>query len=154
MNALRQSGFKMVSLIGSLLLIGSVLLSAQKTSTTATGDKVRTTERYTGEHQTQINKPTSVLKVVKVKGILDKIDLKKRTVTIIPDKKKDGVELTFSQPSGREQIKASKKAAKLLGRKKVDPGRAEDGIESPTAILSAAGSSDGTDHRSHVLIVS
>ncbi len=119
MNALRQSGFKMVSLIGSLLLIGSVLLSAQKTSTTATGDKVRTTERYTGEHQTQINKPTSVLKVVKVKGILDKIDLKKRTVTIIPDKKKDGVELTFSQPSGREQIKASKKAAKLLGRKKL-----------------------------------
>ena len=119
MNALRQSGFKMVSLIGSLLLIGSVLLSAQKTSTTATGDKVRTTERYTGEHQTQINKPTSVLKVVKVKGILDKIDLNKRTVTIIPDKKKDGVELTFSQPSGREQIKASKKAAKLLGRKKL-----------------------------------
>ena len=119
MNATRRSRFGMVALLGSLLLIGSVLLSAQKTSTTATGDKVRTTERYTGEHKTPINKPTSVLKIVKVKGVLDKIDLKKRTVTIVPLKQKDGLELTFPQPSGREQIKASKKAAKLLGRKKL-----------------------------------
>ena len=29
------------------------------------------------------------------------------------------MELTFPQPSGREQIKASKKTAKLLGRKKL-----------------------------------
>ena len=119
MNATRRSRFGMVALLGSLLLIGSVLLSAQKTSTTATGDKIRTTERYTGEHKTPINKPTSVLKIVKVKGVLDKIDLKKRTVTIVPLKQKDGLELTFPQPSGREQIKASKKAAKLLGRKKL-----------------------------------
>ena len=119
MNATRRSRFGMVALLGSLLLIGSVLLSAQKTSTTATGDKVRTTERYTGEHKTPINKPTSVLKIVKVKGVLDKIDLKKRTVMIVPLKQKDGLELTFPQPSGREQIKASKKAAKLLGRKKL-----------------------------------
>ncbi len=118
-NARRRSCFSMVSLLGSLLLIGSALLLAQKTSTTPTGDKVRTTERYTGEHKTPINKPTSVLKIVKVKGVLDKIDLKKRTVTIIPQKQKDGLELTFPQPSGREQIKASKKAAKLLGRKKL-----------------------------------
>ncbi len=118
-NAPRRSRFGMVALLGSLLLIGPILLSAQKTSTTATGDKVRTTERYTGEHKTPINKPTSVLKIVKVKGVLDKIDLEKRTVTIVPLKKKDGLELTFAQPSGREQIKASKKTAKLLGKKKL-----------------------------------
>ena len=118
-NAPRRSRFGMVALLGSLLLIGSVLLSAQKTSTTATGDKVRTTERYTGEHKTPINKPISVLKIVKVKGVLHKVDLEKRTVTIISQKQKDGLELTFPQPSGREQIKASKKAAKLLGRKKL-----------------------------------
>ena len=118
MNAQRRSVVSMASLLGVLLLTGPVVLSAQKTSTTATGDKIRTTERYTGEHA-PINRPTSVLKVVKVKGILDKIDLEKRTVTIVPLKKKDALELTFPQPSGREQIKASKKAAKLLGRKKL-----------------------------------
>lgn len=118
MNAQRRSVVRMASLLGLLLLIGPVVLSAQKTSTTATGDKIRTTERYTGE-QAPINRPTSVLKVVKVKGVLDKIDLEKRTVTIVPLKKKDALELTFPQPSGREQIKASKKAAKLLGRKKL-----------------------------------
>ena len=118
MNAQRRSVVSMASLLGVLLLTGPVVLSAQKTSTTATGDKIRTTERYTGEHA-PINRPTPVLKVVKVKGILDKIDLEKRTVTIVPLKKKDALELTFPQPSGREQIKASKKAAKLLGRKKL-----------------------------------
>ena len=118
MTAQRRSVVRMASLLGLLLLIGPVVLSAQKTSTTATGDKIRTTERYTGE-QAPINRPVSVLKVVKVKGVLDKIDLEKRTVTIVPLKKKDALELTFPQPSGREQIKASKKAAKLLGRKKL-----------------------------------
>ena len=118
MNAQRRSVAPTASLLGLLLLTGPVMLSAQKTSTTATGDKIRTTERYTGEHA-PINRPISVLKVVKVKGILDKIDLEKRTVTIVPLKKKDALELTFPQPSGREQIKASKKAAKLLGRKKL-----------------------------------
>jgi len=119
MNPPRQTCFSTACLLGSLLLLGPLLLSAQKISGTPASDKVRTTERYTGEHKTQINKPTSVLKIVKVKGVLDKIDLKKRTVTIVPEKRKDAVELTFSQPSGREQIKASKKAAKLLGRKKL-----------------------------------
>ena len=118
LNAQRRSVVSMASLLGVLLLTGPAVLSAQKTSTTATGDKIRTTERYTGEHA-PINRPTSVLKVIKVKGILDKIDLEKRTVTIVPLKKKDGLELTFPQPSGREQIKASKKAAKVLGRKKL-----------------------------------
>ena len=118
MTTQRRSVVSMASLLGVLLLTGPVVLSAQKTSTTATGDKIRTTERYTGEHA-PINRPTSVLKVVKVKGVLDKVDLEKRTVTIVPLKKKDALELTFPQPSGREQIKASKKAAKLLGRKKL-----------------------------------
>ena len=151
MNAQRRSVVSMASLLGVLLLTGPVVLSAQKTSTTATGDKIRTTERYTGEHA-PINRPTSVLKVVKVKGILDKIDLEKRTVTIVPLKKKDALELTFPQPSGREQIKASKKGRETTGKKKAGPRRAKDGIESPTAILPTARSGNGTDHRSDVLV--
>ena len=119
MCAARRSCFATAAMIGLLALIAALPLAAQKTSTTPTGDKVRTTERYTGEHKTPINRPVSVLKIVKVKGVLHKVDLEKRTVTIISQKQKDGLELTFPQPSGREQIKASKKAAKILGRKKL-----------------------------------
>ncbi len=65
--------------------------------------------------------PDSVLKVVKVKGTIEKVDLTKRTVTIASEKKNDApLELTFSQPAGREQIKVSKKAEKVLGKNKLD----------------------------------
>jgi len=65
--------------------------------------------------------PDAVLKVVKVKGTVEKVDLVKRSVTIGSEKKDDpDLELTFSQPSGREQIRVSKKAEKLLGKKKLD----------------------------------
>jgi hypothetical protein len=65
--------------------------------------------------------PESVLKVVKVKGTVEKVDLAKRIVTVTAEKKNEPVlELTFSQPAGREQIKVSKKAEKVLGKKKLD----------------------------------
>jgi len=65
--------------------------------------------------------PEAVLRIVKVKGKLSAIDLKDRTITIEPEKKdkEDGLTLTFSQPSGREQIKVSKKAEKVLGKKRL-----------------------------------
>jgi hypothetical protein len=68
-----------------------------------------------------LNRQEAVLKVVKVKGSISNVDLEKRSVTIVPDgKKADNVELTFPQPSGREQIKVSKKAAKRLGKKDIE----------------------------------
>jgi hypothetical protein len=68
-----------------------------------------------------LNQESSVLKIVKLKGSIAKVDLDRRTITIASKKKKDGeVELSFSQPKGREQIDASKKAAKLLGKKTLE----------------------------------
>ena len=68
-----------------------------------------------------LNRQDAVLTVVKVKGSIGDVDLEKRSVTIVPDGKKAGkVELTFPQPSGREQIKVSKKAAKRLGKKDIE----------------------------------
>jgi hypothetical protein len=66
-------------------------------------------------------KPEAVLHIVKVKGKLSAIDLKDRTITIETDKKdkEEGLKLAFSQPTGREQIKVSKKAEKVLGKKRL-----------------------------------
>lgn len=64
-------------------------------------------------------KPEGVLDIVKVKGIVTKVDLEKRSVTIESSKDEEPIELTFPQPQGREQIKTSKKTAKLLGKKKL-----------------------------------
>jgi hypothetical protein len=65
--------------------------------------------------------PEAVLQIVKVKGKLSAIDPTDRTITIATDKKdkEEGLKLTFSQPAGREQIKVSKKAEKVLGKKRL-----------------------------------
>jgi hypothetical protein len=65
--------------------------------------------------------PEAVLQIVKVKGKLSAIDSHDRTVTIATDKKdkENGLKLTFAQPAGREQIKVSKKAEKMLGKKRL-----------------------------------
>lgn len=79
-----------------------------------------------GDHSNAVGKelgetPEAVLRIVKLKGKLSAIDLKDRTITIEPEKKdkEDGLKLTFSQPAGREQIKVSKKAEKILGKKRL-----------------------------------
>jgi hypothetical protein len=65
--------------------------------------------------------PEAVLQIVKVKGKLSAVDLKERTITIANDKKskEEGLTLSFSQPTDREQIKVSKKAEKMLGKKRL-----------------------------------
>lgn len=65
-------------------------------------------------------KPGKVLKTVKDTGIVRKVDLQARTVTIALKGQEEGIVLTFSQPSGREQIKTSKKIAKSTGQKKLN----------------------------------
>ena len=68
-----------------------------------------------------LNRDAGVLEVVKLKGTIAKVDLEKRTVTIVAAKKKQGeLELGFPQTRGREQVKLSKKAAKILGKKGLD----------------------------------
>ena len=102
-----------------LVFVATLVLQAQKTSTTSSGAKIRRDIDFKGGPEAPLNKPESVLKVLKVKGTLEGIDLKKRTVTIRPAKRDTGLELGFPQPAGREQIKVSKKAAKILGTKKL-----------------------------------
>ena len=99
-----------------LLAVTVVTIAAQKTS----DEDVRGAERSRVTPTGVLNKPEPVLQVVKVKGILDRVDLVKRTVTVTPEKKKGPqLELGFPQPRGKEQIKVSKKAAKVLGRQKL-----------------------------------
>lgn len=77
-----------------------------------------------------LNHDEGVLDVVKLKGKVGKVDLDKRTITIVSKKKKQGeIELTFSQPRGREQIKLSKKAAKILGKKGLELEEVQPGSE-------------------------
>ncbi|MBI1356715.1 MAG: hypothetical protein GC160_20435 [Acidobacteria bacterium] len=62
--------------------------------------------------------PDKVLKTIKENGVIKNVDLAARTVTI-GEKKGGDLELSFSQPNGREQIKTSKKYAKSTGKKKL-----------------------------------
>ncbi len=59
-------------------------------------------------------RPEKVLQIVKSKGAVTSVDLEKRTVALALDKG-GPIELAFSQPTGREQIKYGKKASKRLG---------------------------------------
>jgi hypothetical protein len=103
---------------GVLLLLAAGLPLAAQTSSEPAMDKARTGAR---PGEAPIDNPGSVLKIVKLKGTLDKIDLQTRTVTISPEKKEAAdLLLTFPQPKGREQVRVSKKAEKQLGKKKLD----------------------------------
>ena len=63
-------------------------------------------------------RPEAVLAIVKAKGTVTRVDLTKRTV-LFALSKTGPVELGFSQPAGREQLKAGKKAAKRFGKNRI-----------------------------------
>ena len=63
-------------------------------------------------------RPESVLKIVKDRGSVTSVDLEKRTVLLSLSKSKS-IELAFSQPPGREQLKAGKKAVKRIGKNRI-----------------------------------
>ena len=63
-------------------------------------------------------RPQAVLAIVKAKGTVTRVDLTKRTV-LFALSKTGPVELGFSQPAGREQLKAGKKAAKRFGKNRI-----------------------------------
>ncbi len=63
-------------------------------------------------------RPEKVLKIIKAKGTVTSVDLKKRTVLLALGKS-GPMELAFSQPAGREQLKTGKKVAKKLGRTRI-----------------------------------
>ncbi len=63
-------------------------------------------------------RPEKVLAVVKAKGTVKSVDLQKRTVSFVLGKH-GAIELGFSQPAGREQVKVAKKAAKRIGKSRL-----------------------------------
>ena len=63
-------------------------------------------------------RPEAVLKIVKTKGAVKSVDLRSRRVVLALGRRGD-LDLAFSQPAGREQIKAGKKAARRLGTSRI-----------------------------------
>ena len=105
----------LVTFIALALL--SLPLLGQRTSS----EKNLETDSVSRGPAAPLNHEDFVLKIVKLKGSIGKIDLEKRTIIVVPKKKKEGdLELAFSQPEGKEQIDVSKKAAKRLGKKTLE----------------------------------
>ena len=103
----------------ALALAAALPVAGQFTSTTSSGAKTRA-EPYLDDKGAPLDQPDKPLRIVKLKGVIEKVDLKKRTVTIAGTKKKQGsIELSFPQPNGLEQVKASKKTFKMLGKKRL-----------------------------------
>jgi hypothetical protein len=105
----------------ALAALLAVPLALAQNNQTSSSSKIRP-----GDHSNAVGNelgetPGSVLQIVKVKGKLSAVDLKERTITVATDKKdnEDGLTLSFSQPADREQIKVSKKAEKILGKKRL-----------------------------------
>lgn len=109
---LRLCGF-----ILALALFGASAVLAQDPSSASS--KTRTDDNTGVRGAIQGVKPGKVLKTVKDTGVVSKVDLTARTVTISTNGRDGSLELTFSQPSGLEQIKTSKKIAKATGKKKI-----------------------------------
>ncbi len=103
----------------ALVLAAALPAVGQFTSTTSSSEKTRA-EPYVNDRRSPLDRPDKPVKILKLKGVIEKVDLKKRTVTITRAKKKQAsIELGFPQPSGLEQVKASKKTFKMLGKKKL-----------------------------------
>ena len=103
----------------ALVLAAALPAVGQFTSTTSSSEKTRA-EPYVDDRSAPLDQPDKPLKIIKLKGVIEKVDLKKRTVTIAGSKKKQAsIELGFPQPSGLEQVKTSKKTFKMLGKKKL-----------------------------------
>ena len=100
-----------------LSLIVALGIAAAQQKTISSGTRPGVSDNA-AEQALEGTRPNSVLKVVKLKGTVQSIDLQKRSVTIARSKGQP-MELTFSQPAGREQIKTGKKAIKRLGKKRL-----------------------------------
>lgn len=108
---------RLCGLILALALVGASAAPGQDPSSASS--KTRTDDNTGVRGAIQGVKPGKVLKTVKDSGVVSKVDLETRTVTISTKGNDGSIELTFSQPTGLEQIKTSKKLAKETGKKKI-----------------------------------
>ena len=101
-------------LILALALAAGGALAQQKTVSSSTRPGVN--DNASGALEG--TRPEKVLAIVKSRGTVTSVDLTKRTV-LFDLAKKGPIELAFSQPAGREQLKTGKKAAKRLGKTRI-----------------------------------
>ena len=109
----------LIRLSVAIALTTALFAAAAVAQQTDQSSKIRPSSTSGGQGNVLGTKPDKVLKIVKVRGVVSKIDLLNRTVTFSSKRQEDGIELAFSQPAGREQIKTTKKAAKSLGKRKL-----------------------------------
>ena len=100
----------------ALLLTVAALVAAGQQKTISSSTRPGVNDNASGALEG--TRPELVLKVVKDKGEIRGVDLEKRTVQFSLAKSK-AIELSFSQPAGREQIKAGKKATKRIGKNRL-----------------------------------
>ena len=101
-------------LITALTVVACLSWAQQKTISSSTRPGVN--DNASGALEG--TRPEAVLKVVKAKGTVTSVDLEKRTV-LFSLSKSGAMELAFSQPPGREQLKTGKKAAKRIGKNRI-----------------------------------
>ena len=103
------------------LAVALVLAVSPATAQVLSSEKNHETDKVGRGPAAPLSRERSVLKIIKLKGSITKVDLERRTITVASKKKKEpDIELSFSQPAGKEQIDISKKAAKRLGSKNLE----------------------------------
>ena len=108
--------FQRVAIALSLLLLSCSVLWGQGQTVSS---KTRPENNQNAQGNVLGTKPDEVLRIVKLKGVVRKVNLETRSV-VVDGGKSGEVELTFAQPNGREQIKTSKKIFKATGSKKLN----------------------------------
>ena len=137
-------------------LVGRFIRAATLTSLVVTaqqptpGEKTRpdrNEQSYNAPGATYTGEKRQLLNTVKVKVVLSKFDLRERTLTVVPAgrgrpfrvaelgsnplkwSELDELQMEFLAPPGLEKIKVSKRAAKSLGKKRIQMEELKVGME-------------------------
>lgn len=121
--------------LGTVVVCGCLSAQAPTAGEQTRGDSGQ--QSYNAPGATYNSKGSPLAKPVKARAIVKAVDLERRLVTVVPVKagrtfrtaelgtakrvwsKTDKLELMWLTPAGTEKIKATKKAAKILGKKQL-----------------------------------
>lgn len=101
----------MIPRLALALLVAACLAPAQQ-KTVSSSTRPGVNDNASGALEG--TRPESVLKIVKDKGTVTSVDVENRRL-VLKLNKAASIDLAFSQPPGREQIKAGRKATRRLG---------------------------------------
>lgn len=95
-------------------LLAPIAAAQQKTISSSTRPEVHDN----ADGALEGTRPEAVIDIVKAKGTIKRVDMITRALELSLAKR-GTVELTFSQPAGREQIKVSKKMTRKIGKSRL-----------------------------------